>query len=105
MPAQPMTDTPELRSAVERDLPAIVSIWRESRALHADRDPSFTPRLDSHETFGCFVAARIADVAQPLRRRAAPDRTPVRDNAAPFDGMETAPRCRPAGASDEGNSD
>lgn len=30
-------------------------------ALHADRDPSFTPRLDGHEAFGRFVAARIAD--------------------------------------------
>ncbi|MFN8831963.1 MAG: GNAT family N-acetyltransferase [Labrys sp. (in: a-proteobacteria)] len=30
-------------------------------ALHADRDPSFTPRLDGHEVFGRFVAARLTD--------------------------------------------
>jgi ribosomal protein S18 acetylase RimI-like enzyme len=48
-----------IRSAATADVPAIVALWRESLALHGDRDPSFRPRADGHLVFERFVRERI----------------------------------------------
>lgn len=50
---------PAVRAAVPGDLPAIVALWRESMALHGERDPSFKPRPDGHLAFGRFAGAQI----------------------------------------------
>lgn len=48
-----------VRPARSDDLDAIVALWRDSMAVHADRDPSFRPRAEGHLAFKRFVAARI----------------------------------------------
>jgi GNAT superfamily N-acetyltransferase len=53
------TAVAKVRPAQPEDLGAIVSLWRDSMAVHAERDPTFRPRADGHVTFERFVAAQI----------------------------------------------
>lgn len=52
-------DTVVLRPAKSADLSAIVSLWRESMALHGERDATFTPSANGDLVFEQFVADRI----------------------------------------------
>ena len=52
-------DDVTVRQAVASDAPAIVAIWRESLALHGDRDPTFRPRADGHVVFERFVVEKV----------------------------------------------
>jgi ribosomal protein S18 acetylase RimI-like enzyme len=49
----------QVRMAELADVASIVALWRESMALHGDRDPVFRPRADGHLAFERFVSARI----------------------------------------------
>lgn len=48
-----------IREATQDDTPAIVALWRESLALHGQRDPTFAPRADGHVRFERFVTNAI----------------------------------------------
>lgn len=52
-------DILKLRRALPSDIPAIQEIWRESMALHAERDTAFRARHDGHVVFGRFVAKQM----------------------------------------------
>lgn len=48
-----------VRAAVAGDVPAIVTLWRESMTLHGSRDPAFQPRADGHLVFERFITERL----------------------------------------------
>ena len=47
------------RSATAADIPAIVDLWSELTAFHADRDPAFVPAPDGREHFASFITQQI----------------------------------------------
>jgi len=50
-----------IRPATPHDTAAIVALWRDSLALHGQRDPTFLPRADGHLRFERFLTGVITD--------------------------------------------
>jgi ribosomal protein S18 acetylase RimI-like enzyme len=48
-----------IRKAAEKDLPAIVELWKELMDFHQVRDPYFTRSEDGHEAFSTFMADNL----------------------------------------------
>ena len=50
-----------IRSAAERDIPAVVDLWRDFMAYHRRLDPYFTLRPDGHRRWARFLRKNLAD--------------------------------------------
>lgn len=48
-----------IRSAIRRDVPAIVRLWEELMEFHRERDPFFTPARNGADLFTRFVEQNL----------------------------------------------
>jgi len=55
-----MTKNTTIRKAVERDVPAIVELWKEMIDFHKERDRFFSRSATGHEAFADFVTGHIS---------------------------------------------